>query len=98
MFFLKRASKNHLGTISGESADLAGWRHEEGRAVVLDGGPGCVDKGEAVGHGVLGEAVLLGEVAGGLVDHGAEVADGGRVEVASDGGQAHGALGLGKKQ
>ncbi len=30
------------------------------------------------------------------MDHGAEVADGGRVEVAADGGQAHGALGLGK--
>ncbi len=90
--------KSSWYSLSGESADLAGWRHEEGRAVVLDGGPGGVDEGEAVGHGVLGEAVLLGEVAGGLVDHGAEVADGGRVEVTADGGQAHGALGLGKKQ
>ncbi len=76
---------------------LALGGHEEGRAVVFDDGLGGVDQRESVGDGVLAESVLLGQVAGGLVDDGAQVADGGRVEVAAHGGQAHGALGLWKE-
>ena len=74
--------------------NLAGGRHEEVGTVVLHHGPGGVNEGETVGHGILGQAVLLGQVACRLVDNGAEVAHGSGVKVAGHGLQADGALGL----
>ena len=74
--------------------DLALGRHQEGRAVRLDGGLGRVDQGQTVGDGVLGEGVLLGEVARGLVDDGAEVTHVQAGELAPDRGQPHPLLGV----
>ena len=69
------------------SLDLTLGRHEEGRAVGLDGGLGGVNQGEAVGNSVLGKGVLLGQVSGSLMDHSAQVSNIQASELASDRGQ-----------
>ena len=68
--------------------------YQEGRAVLLDDGAGGVDEGEAVGHGVLGEAVLLGQEARRLVDDRAQVAHVLLGELAPHGRQVDGAARL----
>ncbi len=70
------------------SRNLALGSHEEVRTIALDDGLGRVNEGKPVGDGVLAEAVLLGQVATGLVDDGAEIADGLGVELAVDGRKA----------
>ena len=49
--------------------------HEESGAIALHNGLGGVNEGEAVGDGVLAEAVLLGNVTSGLLNDGTQVAD-----------------------
>ena len=72
------------GTVPGH---LAFRRHEEGRAVGLDGGLGGVDERQAVGDGVLGQTVLLGQVAGGFVDDDAQGTDVVGLELSGNGSE-----------
>ena len=51
------------------------WSHEEVWTVAFNGSLGSIDQWQAIGDGVLTEAVLLGHVARGLLNDGAEVAD-----------------------
>lgn len=55
--------------------DLALGRPQALGTVSADKGLGGVNEGQAVGNGVLAEAVLLGQVSAGLVDDSSQVAD-----------------------